>query len=542
MAPCGFYSKLFLLPLCILGLLTYAANANLDWHAKKHNAPQQWTNHGGDLYNRRYANKETKISPATVSNLRMKWEFYAGGDISVTPAVFDGTLYFPSWNGNIYAVKASDGSLVWKKNLQTLTGFNNTGFILNVNSTVARSTPTVAGKLLIIGIYGPAVVLAVKRSTGELVWSTRLDNHTRSFITMSGTYYKGGFYVGTSSLEEGLSVEQCCTFRGSFSKLDVRTGAILWQTFMLPENSGKTGEYAGAAIWGSSPSIDVVRNLVYIATGNLYSAPPRILECQERENNLTVPSSPDQCIEPDNHSNSILALDLDSGKIKWYKQLGGYDVWFGACNWHLDPRCPPGPSPDADFGEAPMMLTISLNRTKRDVVVAVQKSGFAWALNRDNGSLIWSKEAGPGGLGGGGMWGAATDERRVYTNIANSQHKNFTLKPSENTTIAGGWVAMEARNGNILWSTANPSNATAPGPVTVANGVLFAGSTYQRGPIYAMDAKTGKILWSNETGATIYGGISVSDGCIYLGNGYKVTVGYVNRNYTAGTSLYAYCV
>lgn len=203
--------------------------------------------------------------------------------------------------------------------------------------------------------------------------------------------FNRGFYVGTSSLEEGLSVDLCCTFRGSLSKLDVRTGAILWQTFMLPENFGKTREYAGAAIWGSSPSIDVARKLVYIATGNLYSAPLRILECQERENNQTVPTSPDECIEPDNHSNSILALDLDAGKIKWYKQLGGYDVWFGACNWHLDPRCPPGPSPDADFGEAPMMLSIYLNRTKRDVVVAVQKSGFAWALDRDNGSLIWSK-------------------------------------------------------------------------------------------------------------------------------------------------------
>jgi len=143
---------------------------------------------------------------------------------------------------------------------------------------------------------------------------------------------------------------------------------------MLPENFGKTREYAGAAIWGSSPSIDVARKLVYIATGNLYSAPLRILECQERENNQTVPTSPDECIEPDNHSNSILALDLDAGKIKWYKQLGGYDVWFGACNWHLDPRCPPGPSPDADFGEAPMMLSIYLNRTKRDVVVAGLRS------------------------------------------------------------------------------------------------------------------------------------------------------------------------
>lgn len=150
-----------------------------------------WLNHGGDLYNRRYANKEVKISPETVSNLSLNWKFYAGGDVSVTPAIFNGTLYFPSWNGNIYAVKASDGSLVWKKNLQKLTGFNNTGFILNVNSTISRATPTIAGDLLVVGIYGPAVVIAVKRSTGKLVWSTRLDYHNRSFITMSGTYYKG---------------------------------------------------------------------------------------------------------------------------------------------------------------------------------------------------------------------------------------------------------------------------------------------------------------------------------------------------------------
>ncbi|KAH7554055.1 hypothetical protein JRO89_XS12G0102900 [Xanthoceras sorbifolium] len=506
-------------------------------------AAQNWPNHGGDLYNRRYANKEKKISPETVSKLHLRWKFYAGGDISVTPAIFNGTVYFPSWNGNLYAVKASDGSLVWKKNLQKLTGFNNTGFVLNVNSTVSRSTPTIAGDLLLVGLFGPAVVIAVKRSNGNLVWSTRLDHdHARSFITMSGTYYKGTFYVGTSSIEEGLSVELCCTFRGSLAKLDAKTGRVLWQTFMLPDNFGKTGEYSGAAIWGSSPSIDPVRNHVYIATGNLYSAPLHVRQCQEEENNQTTPTSPDKCIEPENHSNSILALDINTGKIKWYKQLGGYDVWFGACNWHLNPNCPPGPSPDADFAEAPMMLSIYVNRVKHDIVVAVQKSGFAWALDRDNGSLVWSMEAGPGGLGGGAMWGSATDERRIYTNIANSQHKNFTLKPFKNTTIAGGWVAMDARNGNVLWSTANPSNATAPGPVTVANGVLFAGSTYRQGPVYALNAKTGKILWSYDTGATIYGGGSVSNGCIYMGNGYKVTVGFVNPNFTSGTSVFAFCV
>ncbi|KAH7532618.1 hypothetical protein FEM48_Zijuj04G0040700 [Ziziphus jujuba var. spinosa] len=535
------YSNLFFVSL--LALLCVFANtvaAELDWH---NGTAQDWLNHGGDLHNRRYANKETTISHHSVSRLRLKWKFYAGNDITATPAIFNGNLYFPSWNGYIYAVKAKEGTLIWKKNLQELTGLHPTGLINNVNWTVSRSTPTVAGDLLIIGIYGPAVVIAVKQSTGELVWSTLLDNHSTSFITMSGTYYRGAVYIGTSSGEESvLSVDQCCTFRGSLAKLNAKTGAVLWQTFMLPDNHNKTGGYAGAAIWGSSPSIDKSRNHVYIATGNLYSAPLRVQQCQERENNQTVPSHPDTCVEPENLSDSILALDLDTGKIKWYRQLGGYDVWFFACNNLSTPNCPPGPNPDADFGEAPMMLSIHVNGTKRDIVVTVQKSGFAWALDRDNGTLLWSTEAGPGGLTGGGTWGAATDEKRVYTNIANSDAKNFTLTPSGKNTTSGGWVAMDARNGKVLWSTADPENGTASGPVSVANGVLFAGSTNRlKGPVYAMDAKSGEILWSYETGATVYGGMSVSDGCIYVGNGYKVNLG-VYSPFSAGTSLLAFCV
>ena len=65
-------------------------------------------------------------------------------------------------------------------------------------------------------------------------------------------------------------------------------------------------------------------------------------------------------------------------------------MWFFACNNLSTPNCPPGPNPDADFGETPIMLSINLNGTMRDVVSAVQKSGFAWALDHYNGSLVWS--------------------------------------------------------------------------------------------------------------------------------------------------------
>ncbi|KAK1552446.1 hypothetical protein Q3G72_017148 [Acer saccharum] len=446
----------------------------------------EWLNHGANLSNRRSAIGEVLINPLSIKNLHLRWTFHAGRDISATPALANGVVYFPSWNGYLYAVNAINGALIWKQNLSDLTGLTSTGIVANVNVTVSRSTPTVDGNLLIVGIYGPAVVIAVNRLNGRLVWSRQLDPCPRALITMSGTIYLGSFYVGISSLEEALPADKCCTFPGSLVKLDVRTGAIRWQTFMLPDNGGKLGGI---------------------------------------------------------NFNSIVALDIDSGRISWAKQLGGYDVFHFACLVPDNPDCPPGPNLDADFGEAPMLLTIYANGTIRDVVVAVQKRGFAWALNRDNGEIVWFKLAGPGGEEGGGQWGAATDGRRVYTNIANSNRVNFTLAPSRQTTTAGAWVALDAYTGEILWSTANPSNDTAQAPVTVVNGLLFAGSVAPNGPIYAMDTNTGRILWSYNTGSTVYGGISASYGCIYLGNGY--TVGLAARfhpTWTPGTSLYAFCI
>ncbi|GAB4856831.1 hypothetical protein Ancab_014749 [Ancistrocladus abbreviatus] len=152
-----------------------------------------WLNHGGDLHNRRFARAERKISPRSVSKLQLKWKFEAGKDITATPAIYKGAIYFPSWDGYVYALNATDGSLFWKQNLQDLTGIKPPGIIYNVNATVSRATPTIAYDLdlLIIGINGPAVVVALKRMTGNLVWSTTIDSHFAATITMSGTYYKG---------------------------------------------------------------------------------------------------------------------------------------------------------------------------------------------------------------------------------------------------------------------------------------------------------------------------------------------------------------
>lgn len=100
---------------------------------------------------------------------------------------------------------------------------------------------------------------------------------------------------------------------------------------------------------------------------------------------------------------------------------------------------------------------------------------------------------------------------------------------------------MHARNGRVLWLTANPSKTTANGPVSVANGVVFAGSADRMGSVYAIDAMNGKILWSYQTGASVYGGMSISNGCIYVGHGYSVW-GPDLFNFSGGIWLFGFCV
>ncbi|WCJ20798.1 hypothetical protein M5689_003003 [Euphorbia peplus] len=303
----------------------------------------------------------------------------------IIPAFFNGTVYVPSLDGYISAVKIMGGTLLWKQNLQELTGLN-TSYYSYYNEIVSTSTPTIAGDLLIIGIYGPAVVIGLERSTGKLVWSTHLHSHPAAVLSMPAYYSNGSLYIGTSSVEEIMKSEECCTFRGSVSKLDAETGQILWTTYMLPENNGIPREYAGAAIWNTmwgSTSVDSIRKHIYIATANLYSAPLRVVQCQIMEKNQSNPDK--SCIEADNHSNSIVALDLETGEIMWNQHLGG-------C------YCAPAAYSKAggEISEAPLRMFLTFdNATNKDVVVVVLQDGFVLVVDRTTGTIIRWREPEP---------------------------------------------------------------------------------------------------------------------------------------------------
>jgi polyvinyl alcohol dehydrogenase (cytochrome) len=477
----------------------------------------EWREAGHDFANSRSQPAEVLINPANVHSLSVKWVFTTGGDISATPTVSGDAVFFPDWAGNLYAVNKHNGQLIWSHKIADYNAFD---------GSISRTSPAIHDDEVIVGdietkiiTRNGANVIAVDRRTGALRWITRVDSHISAEITGSPVIFGDTVYVGVSSAEEGFAlagsgIYPCCTFRGSVVALDARDGKLLWKTYTMPENGGKPGGYSGGAVW-QPPAIDPVRRQLYVGTGNNYSAPDSVLQCQQHAIDNNIPD-PD-CTAPEDHFDTALALDLADGHIRWSKRLLDYDVWTVSCIVSIpgETPCPSPAGPDYDLGgSGPNLLH------KLGLVGFGQKSGNYWALNPENGDVRWRTQVGPGGGTGGIQWGTATDGWRIYAAISNSNQMPYTLVPGGQEITWGAWSALDVFTGRLLWQTADPTiGAIDSGSVSVANGVMYAGS--QSGAMYALDAATGKVLWSFASGGTVLDGPSIVDGVVYWGSGYS---------------------
>lgn len=483
-----------------------------------------WPAAGNDLRNSRYQGDEKKISVATVGGLTKKWELATDGDVTANPALDRDFLYFPDSAGFLYKVRRDSGALVWKKPVADYTG---------IAKDFARATPAIAGDLLILGnqsgkflqAFGQpapqaARVFAVNKHTGAPVWVTQVDQTVLSFITHSAIVAKDTVLVGTASNEELVAgfvpkAYWSWHFRGSVVALDVATGAIKWKTYMVPEG------YYGGAIWGSTGAVDLERNVAYMATGNNYWIPQSVQDC------INGGGTPPSCLAPDNHFNSIVALDLSTGAIKWASRGLPYDAWNVGCGLNIpgvfnvppNDNCPNPKGPDWDFAQGPLLLGGGL-------VGAGQKSGRFWAFDAKTGQLAWSTQVAPGGLTGGLQWGSAVHGNRIFVAVANSGMTGaaadpgvWTLKDGS-TTKSGGWAALDRKTGAVLWTTKDPLGSRAEAAVSGANGVLFGCNLDPvNGTMYALDERDGKVLWSYNSGGSCNAGPSIADGMVFWGTG-----------------------
>jgi polyvinyl alcohol dehydrogenase (cytochrome) len=467
-----------------------------------------WNGWGPGTNNARFQDsRQAGLTAEQVPHLTLKWAFgFPDATLAWSqPIVAGGRVFVGSQNGTVYSLDAKTGCIYW--------AFSASGGVRTALSVGPRAGGT--GFTVYFGDT-QANAYALDAQTGQKLWVRKVEDHPLARITGSPALYKDRLYVPTSSYEEsqGANPEyECCTFRGSLSAINVKTGTVAWKTYMIndpPKPRGKSS--AGLTLWGpsgvaiwSAPTVDARRHVVYVATGNTYSEPAQ------------------------DTSDAVLAIDMATGKIKWTRQLTPKDVFLSGCGrTSTNPNCPDTNGPDYDFGNPPILTRLP---NGREAIVIGQKSGVGFAMNPDKqGEVLWQYRAGKGGPLGGIEWGSAVDREQAYFPVSDITRP----KP-------GGLHAVKLATGEPVWVAPPPPpkcgsgrgcNAAQSAAITIIPGIVFSGSV--DGALRAYSTKDGSIVWEFDTnrefqtingvpanGASMLGpGPAIAGGMLYVNSGY----------------------
>ena len=493
--------------------LCNVASGNLtDWAAGP-----PWASWGSTLENTRFQDTVAGgITAAEVPRLKLKWAFGFPGDTGsiAQPTIAAGRVFVGSQGGRVYSLSAATGCVYW---------WFDTPAVVRTAIVLARIEAEPGSKLVAYFGDTAGTVYAVEAVTGKLLWTSKVDAHPAAVITGSPAVYSGRLYVPIASREEAYAIAsayQCCTFRGSVVALDGATGKQIWKSYTIseeakPTKKNKVGTQlwgpSGAGIW-SAPTVDVKRKLLYVTTGDNYSDPPTT------------------------RSDAFLAMDLESGKILWSRQMTAADAFTLACRMPDKTNCPDSNGPDFDFGAPPILVSLPNGRR---ALVAGQKSGIVYAIDPDNnGEVTWQTRVGKGGGLGGIEWGSAADQSHIYVALSDIA---IPIDPK----LGGGMFALSLETGDRVWYTPPPPTCAErkkcspaqSAAVTAIRGVAFSGSI--DGHLRAYSTKDGAILWDFDTvghhktvngvdasGGSLDGaGPAIGGGMLFVNSGYPVMGG-----------------
>ncbi len=479
----------------------------------------------GDLSNTRFQRaKAAGLSAGQVSRLKLKWAFgFPGATALYGQTIVDGKVLVSSNAGYVYSLDAETGCVHWSFH----------------SAAVVRSGVTVGpmkpGSTRIAAFFGDirGNAYALDASNGELLWKVAVDSsQPLARVTANPRLSQGRLYVPLASLEEDESRSPghiCCTFRGVIAALDAETGRQIWKTYTIPEEPKVIKKNSvgvnymgpsGSGVW-TTPIVDTKRRALYFGTGNSFT-------------------------EPAVTSDSIMAVNMDTGKILWWKQAKADDVWHGGCVQSVPGRAapPPGPGrgnqppyppdncvektgPDWDYAASPNLATMPDGHT---VIIASPKQAVVRALDPDKkGETIWEQDIARGIGGGAGetVFGGAVDDQNVY----------FGLH------LGNGMVALQLSDGVEKWfmplktPEAMAQHRGVVAAVSVIPGALFFGG--MDGILRAVSPGNGQTLWEFDTakefptvngvkakgGSIGAGGPSIASGMVFVGSGY---VGFQN--------------
>lgn len=457
------------------------------------------------------------ITPQNVTSLKKAWitQLADDGEQESAPIILNGTIYISTPHNNVLALDGTTGAVKW--------AFPYTPAYVLLYS-VNRGVGVDNGKVF-VGTQD-CHVIALDANTGKPVWDvlgcqgkTGPTSQQNSWYSIAAYPYKGAVYLGTSGGDTGdISI---------VSAFDEATGKRLWDWHTVPVPGepnfgtwpGNSWMHGGASVWAGM-SFDPVANMLFVAPGN---AGP----------NLTLYGRKGV----DLYSDSVVALQLTSGKPKvaWYYQILQNDTH------------------DSDPAMPPVLFTGKIDGQSRQLLAVGDKDGNFVILDRTNGRQVYrtsvSRQLDILGIptlagiracpnhGGGVEWnGGSYDPNTNYFFVPSTQEcalwkvlttgpvtyipgQTYSAGPLPKRQPATGLItAINVSNGKVAWQRAFPY--PAQGGVTImSSGVAFTSD--DSGRIYALDPKTGKILWHDDTGSSIVDAIS-----FYRINGqpYLVTV------------------
>jgi alcohol dehydrogenase (cytochrome c) len=466
-----------------------------------------WPSYNGQTTGSRFS-PLAQITKNNVGRMVPKWIFPLPNTppLQVTPVVVEGVMYVTSAN-QCYALDAGSGRQIWhyqRPRTKDLVG--------NAAGGVNRGVGVAGDRVFMVTDH--AHVIALNRFTGALVWETEMADWRQNYNATGAPLPVGNsVIVGTSGGDEGV--------RGFVAAFDQNTGKEMWRFWTVPKPGepgseswrGKGIEHPGGTTWLTG-TYDPELDTVYWPTGN----PSPDLDGIDRPgDNL--------------YSDSVVALDAKTGKLKWHFQFTPHDVW------------------DYDAQETPALIDANWQGRPRKLLVQANRNGFLYVLDRTDGKFLfgtkyvknvtWASGLTPEGrpitvpnmeptlegrrvcpsLEGSSNWYSTSfnPATGLYYVQTNDKCGVFTKVPMEWAAgkgfMGGSFVqapgeparrvlrAIDIQTGTIAWELpqVGPVNSWG-GTLSTAGGVVIFGE--DSGALMAADAVSGKPLWSFPTNQT----------------------------------------
>lgn len=455
-----------------------------------------------------------------INRLKVDWvvAFPEASQLRSHPTAGGGALFVGSHNGSVYALDQTTGCTRWHFKAATEV---RSAITLAMDDQAAKNSNAPFVRVLFAD--RAANVYALDATSGDLLWKQAADAHPNAAVTGSISATGGMLFVPISSNDDinALDPRQpCCTHSGAIVALEVKTGEILWTTRTVAEKPAVTGHTnLGTAVWGPSgasvwntPTLDLKRRRLFVGSGNNHSVPTTAM------------------------SDSVLALELETGEFAWTYQSVEGDAWNAACIYGVGISCPDPVGPDTDFGATTILGEID----GKERLFAGQKSGWLHALDPETGERDWKARIAIGGAEAGIRYGMALRDDVLYVS---STHE--AVEGAGESLVQPGVVAVSARDGSVLWQASGAELCAAIGgspkdcdgavtaPPLAMEEILFAPGL--DGVLFALDRQSGEPLWTFDTArefttlrgtSTRGGGIAGTAGPMFANGRLFVSSGY----------------